>query len=201
MARGLIFALMVAAAVPPIAGAQSGVFTDSRSGISFRYPPTWQIAATQPFMLPILDSEPDAMPHIVVFTHRIPGISHWPTTEFAGAAFAYDARPAASPEACRAMGLPADKRAAAKEDAILHGVRYWHSTAEDGGMSKDLREEIYATFLPAPANRCFLFDFAVYSVLAPGDDPLRPLTLRESSRLRGTGRKFLASIRISAPSR
>lgn len=194
----LIFALVLTAACT--AAAQSRLFTDSRTGVSFRYPATWTIASEQPFMNPIL-SELGTMPHALVYTKAIPGVSPWPITEFAGAAFAYDAEPAASPEACHALALPADKRAAAKDDVTIHGIRFWHAIAGDGGMSKFLSEDIYSADLGAPTKLCLLFDFGVDSVLAPADVPLRALTPREKARLHRVELNILSSIRVPLPSR
>ncbi|HLY42216.1 MAG TPA: hypothetical protein VKR52_13465 [Terracidiphilus sp.] len=193
--KRVIFVVFVAASVNAAAQQQSGLFRDPDSGVTFRYPAAWATADRQPFMFPLLVSEPGKMPRMLVFTRTIRGVSHWPTTEFGGAAFGYDIRRAASPEECHSLALPAVKHATRKGQVTLQGLNYWRSTCGDGGMSQQLTEDIYATYV-ASSNSCLLFDFGLSTVLAPGAVPPRALNASERGILQRLEMNILASIRV-----
>jgi hypothetical protein len=209
--RSIIVLAALAAALPlaghalPPASAGTVRFDDSAYGVSFRYSVAWTRSNTQPFMFPLAisttaNSQGRSSLRAFVFSKSIPDVASWPATNFAGVEFGYAARPAAREEVCQALARANDSHVSGIGNATIHGVSYWHATAGDGGMSKSISDDIYATWIPKRGGSCLLFDLAVQSVLAPGDTPLRPLTPREQSLIHRSLQDVLSSIRIFQPS-
>jgi len=176
-------------------------FTDPANGVSFRYVAPWTLTQDEPYMFaPSIQTPSPASRNnlrALVFTRSIRGVASWPKTDFSGVEFGYDARPAASSEACRVLASPGKGEIAT---VVLRGVTYWHGTAGDGGMSQATTDDIYTTFL-ASAGSCLLFDLAVHSTTAPGDVQPRAMSTLERNRVRRYLLAILDSVRIPATSR
>jgi hypothetical protein len=198
----LLAACMTVNAQSPTHAALSGrLYTDPANGVSFRYPAASKLTQDEPFMFPvsIQTLTPDSRSQLraLVFAKSLNGVRSWPATDFAGVEFGYDARQAATPEACRAMASPDH---GATDQQTLHGIAFWHGTGGDGGMSQAVSDDIYATFL-ASTGSCLLFDLAIHTPTAAGEKPPSPLTAREREMVHSSLMNILDSVRIPAPSR
>jgi len=176
-------------------------YADPANGVGFRYPAAWKLAHDEPFMFPVsiqtLTPGSQSQLRALVVARSLSGVRSWPATDFSGVEFGYDARAAATPEACRAMASPDH---GATDQQTLRGIAYWHGKAGDGGMSQAVSDDIYATFL-ASSGTCVVFDLAVHTTTAAGETQPGPLTPREASIVRNSLMDVLDSIRIPAPSR
>ncbi|MGB6831231.1 MAG: hypothetical protein WBE41_24500 [Terracidiphilus sp.] len=217
MSRMAVYFIWMIAALPlfaqSIAQVSPGVmeFRDPANGVRFRYPEAWTFTHDEPFMFAPSIAKPGPTPRTLlrglVVARSIPGIPSWPVADFSGVEFDYDARPAVSDAACRAVLGGIAGPASGIDRAAFDGIVYWHRTAGDGGMSKYTSEEIYATYSRL-AGSCLLFDLAVHSTYAPGAQKgsdagivPRALSPRESATVRQSLMQILSSVRISAPRR
>ena len=193
----------------PLAAPNATEYHDPASGVSFLYPKTFTLVKNEPYMfapaITASNPSPQTSLRALLVAKSLPGVSNWPVTDFAGVEFAYDARPADSDDACRAMVQNVASTVNAIDRKTIAGVAYWHRKTGDGGMSHYTADDIYATFSQA-ARSCLLFDLAIHSTLAPGslngsNNAIKPRALspHETATIRKSLMHIMTSVRISAP--
>ena len=101
----------------------------------------------------------------LITNETLPGLRSWPKTVFSSVEFGYDARPAASADACQRLAR--DNWECEADPVTLNGVTWWHGTATGAALSTEIEEDIYATFIEASGS-CLRFDLAVATSHVPG---------------------------------
>ena len=204
--RASICVVFLAAALPslaqsvtPVTGSQM-LFSDPAFGVSFRFPSGWSFTRVE------ADSKSPSLAIAymdrrsvstglrgLVTNETLPGLRSWPKTVFSSVEFAYDARPAASAEACQRLAR--DNWEAEADPVTLNGVTYWHGTATGTALSTEIEEDIYATFIEGSGS-CLRFDLAVATSHVPGRDFPRELTTHEKALIHASLNNILNSVRI-----
>lgn len=209
--RSLVCLLCLAAALPalaqsvtPVTGSQM-LFSDPAFGVSFRFPSGWSFARVEAgangpaLAIASIDNRSVATGLRGLLTNEtLPGLHSWPKTVFSSVEFAYDARPAASAEACHAMAR--GNWQSESDPVTLNGVAYWHGTQNGAGVSIEIEEDIYAAFVPA-SGACLRFDLAVATSRVPGRDFPRELTTHEQALIHASLNNILNSVSIAPPAR
>ena len=179
------------------------LFSDPAFGVSFRFPSGWSFtrvdanANGQALAIAYIEGRSVSTGlRGLVTNETLPGLHSWPKTVFSSVEFAYDARPAASTEAC--LRLVRDNWEVETDPVTLNGVTYWHGTATGAGVSTEIEEDIYATFVPASAT-CLRFDLAVATSHVPGRDFPRELTTHEKALIHASLSNILNSVRVTPP--
>lgn len=206
-----IFIVCLAAASPslaqsvtPVSGSQM-LFSDPAFGVSFNFRAGWSFSKVEPntkspeLSIAYMDGRSVSTGLRGLITNEtLPGIRSWPKTVFSSVEFAYDARSAASAEACQK--LVRDNWETEAAALTLNGVTYWHGTVIGGGVSTEIDEDIYATFVAA-SGACLRFDLAIATSHVPGKDFPRELTAHEKELIRDNLMNILNSVRITPPAR
>ena len=209
--RASIRVIFLAAALPsfaqsvtPVTGSQM-LFSDPAFGVSFRFPSGWSFTRVEADgkgpSLAIATMEGRSVStglRGLITNETLPGIRSWPKTIFSSVEFAYDARPAASAQACQRLARGNWEVEA--DPVTLNGVTYWHGTATGTGLSTEIEEDIYATFIEA-AGSCLRFDLAVATSHVPGRDFPRELTTHEKALIHASLNNILNSVRVAPPAR
>jgi len=190
----------LAQSVTPVAGSQM-LFSDPAFGVSFRFPSGWSFTRVE------ADANGPALAIAYMDRHAVstglrglitnetlPGVHSWPRTVFSSVEFAYDARPAASADACRRLAR--DNWQSEADPVTVNGVAYWHGTASGTGVSMEIEEEIYATFVEA-SGACLRFDLAVATSRVPGRELPRELTPHEEALIHGSLNNIFNSVSIA----
>ena len=192
----------LAQSVTPVSGSQM-LFSDPAFGVSFRFPSGWSFtrveANSKGPSLAIAYMEGRSVStglRGLVTNETLPGLHSWPRTVFSSVEFGYDARPAASAEACQKLAR--DNWEVEAAPVTLNGVTYWHGTATGTGLNIEIEEDIYATFVEA-AGSCLRFDLAVATSHVPGRDFPRELTTHEKAFIHASLNNILNSVRIAPP--
>jgi hypothetical protein len=181
------------------------LFSDPAFGVSFRFPSGWSFTRIEPdakgpaLCIAWMDGRTVSTGLRGLITNEtLPGLHSWPKTVFSSVEFAYDARPAASADACQRL---ARNNWEVEADPItLNGVTYWHGTASGAGVSTEIEEDIYATFVAA-AGSCLRFDLAVATSHVPGKDFPRELTTHEKALIHASLSNIFNSVSIAPPAR
>ncbi|MGA3129289.1 MAG: hypothetical protein ABSD59_00705 [Terracidiphilus sp.] len=181
------------------------LFSDPAFGVSFRFPSGWSFTrvdanANGPALaIAYIDgrSVPTGLRGLVT-NETLPGLHSWPKTVFSSVEFAYDARPAPSAEVCQRLAR--DNWEVETDPATLNGVTYWHGTAAGAGVSTEIEEDIYATFVQA-SGTCLRFDLAVATSHVPGKELPRELTTHEKALIHASLNNILNSVSITPPAR
>jgi len=202
---GLAAALpSLAQSVTPVTGSQM-LFSDPAFGVSFNFPAGWSFSRVEPnakgpaLSIAYMDGRSVSTGLRGLITNEtLHGIHSWPKTVFSSVEFAYDARPAASAEACQ--GLARDNWEVEADPVTLNGVTFWHGTATGAGLSTEIEEDIYATFVAA-AGACLRFDLAVATSRVPGKEFPRELTAQEKTLIHASLSNILNSVRVTPPAR
>jgi hypothetical protein len=192
----------LAQSVTQVTGSQM-LFSDPAFGVSFRFPSGWSFmrvdpnAKGPPLSIAYMDSRSVFTGLRVLVTNQtLPGLHSWPKTVFSSVEFAYDARKAASADACQTLAR--DNWEVEADPVTLNGVAYWHGTASGTALSTEIEEDIYATFIVASSS-CLRFDLAVATSHVPGRDFPRELTTHEKALIRASLANILSSVQV-APS-
>jgi hypothetical protein len=204
-----VFLLWLVAALPALAQSVTPVtgsamlFSDPAFGVSFRFPSGWSFTrvdanAKSPALAIAWTNGRSVSTGLrgLVTNETLPGIHAWPKTVFSSVEFAYDARPAASPEACQRLAR--DNWEVEADPVTLNGIAYWHGTATGAGVSTEIEEDIYATFVAA-TGACLRFDLAVATSHVPGKALPRELTTHEKTLIRASLENILHSVSITPP--
>jgi len=209
--RASIRVIFLAAALPsfaqsvtPVSGSQM-LFSDPAFGVNFRFPSGWSFTRVE------ADSKSPSLAIAtmdgrsvstglrgLVTNETLPGLHSWPRTVFSSVEFGYDARPAASAEACQRLAR--DTWEVEADPVTLNGVTYWHGTATGTALSTEIEEDIYATFIEASGS-CLRFDLAVATSRVPGRDFPRELTTHEKAVIHGSLNNIFDSVRVAPPAR
>jgi hypothetical protein len=194
----------LAQSVTPVSGSQM-LFSDPAFGVSFRFPSGWSFSRVgadskgPSLAIAYMDGRSVSTGLRGLITNEtLPGLHSWPKTVFSSVEFGYDARPAASADACQRLAR--DNWEVEAAPVTLNGVTWWHGTANGTGLSTEVEEDIYATFVAA-AGSCLRFDLAVATCRAPGRDFPRELTTHENALIRSSLANILNSVRVAAPAR
>jgi hypothetical protein len=194
----------LAQSVTAVSGSQM-LFSDPAFGVSFHFPSGWSFtrveADSKGPSLAIAYMEGRSVStgmRGLVTNETLPGVHSWPRTVFSSVEFGYDARPAASAEACQRLAR--DNWEVEAAPVTLNGVTYWHGTATGTGLSTEIEEDIYATFIEA-AGSCLRFDLAVATSHVPGRDFPRELTTHEKALIHASLNSILNSVRVAPPAR
>lgn len=181
------------------------LFSDPAFGVSFRFPGGWSFTRIDPDAKnPALsiaymnDRTVSTGLRGLLTNETLPGLHSWPKTVFSSVEFAYDARPAASAAACQR--IVRDNWETEAAPVTLNGVTWWHGTASGAGLSTEIEENIYASFVAASAA-CLRFDLAVATSHVPGKDFPRELTEHEKTLIHASLMNILNSVRIAPPAR
>jgi hypothetical protein len=181
------------------------LFSDPAFGVSFRFPSGWSFTRVDPnakgpaLSIAYMDGRSVSTGLRGLITNEtLPGLHSWPKTAFSSVEFAYDARPAASTEACQRLAR--DNWEVEADPITLNGVTYWHGTATGAGLSTEIEEDIYATFIAASSS-CLRFDLAVATSHVPGKDFPRELTTHEKALIHASLNNILNSVRVAPPTR
>ncbi len=206
-----IFIIYLVAALPslaqsvtPVSGSQM-LFSDPAFGVSFHFPSGWSFTRVEAdskgpsLAIAYMDGRSVSTGlRGLVTNETLPGLHSWPRTVFSSVEFGYDARSAASAEACQRLAR--DNWEVEAAPATLNGVTYWHGTATGTGLSTEIEEDIYATFVEA-AGSCLRFDLAVATSHVPGRDFPRELTTHEKALIHASLSNILNSVRVAPPAR
>ncbi len=209
--RASIYIIFLAAAlsslaqsVTPVSGSQM-LFSDPAFGISFRFPSGWSFTRVEAeskgpsLAIAYMDGRSVSTGLRGLITNEtLPGLRSWPKTVFSSVEFGYDARPAASAQACQKLARGNWEVEA--DPVTLNGVAWWHGTATGTALSTEIAEDIYATFVTA-SNSCLRFDLAVAICRVPGRDFPRELTTREKALIHGSLSNILNSVQVAPPAR
>jgi hypothetical protein len=209
--RIIVCLLTLAAALPVIAQSVTPVsssimlFSDPAFGVSFRFPSGWSFLKVEPnaggssLAIAFINGRTESTGLRGLITNEtLPGLHSWPKTVFSSVEFAYDARPAASSDACQTLAR--DNWEQEADPVTLNGVAWWHGTAAGAGVSTEIEEDIYATFIPE-TGACLRFDLAVATSHVPGKETPRELTTHEKSIIQSSLSNILDSVRVTAPAR
>jgi hypothetical protein len=201
--------ICLAAALPSLAQSVTPVtdsvmlFSDPSFGVSFRFPSGWSFTRVNPnakspaLSIAYMDGRTVSTGLRGLITNEtLPGLRSWPKTVFSSVEFAYDARSAASADACQRLAR--DNWEVEADSVTLNGVTYWHGTATSAGLSTEIAEDIYATFVAA-AGSCLRFDLAVATSHVPGRDFPRELTTHEKALIHASLSNILNSVRVTPP--
>lgn len=179
------------------------LFNDPAFGVSFRFPSGWSFSRVDPngkspaLSIAYMDGRSVSTGLRGLITNEtLHGIRSWPKTIFSSVEFAYDARPAASAEACQR--LVRDNWETEAAPVALNGVTWWHGTATDADVSTEIEENIYATFVAASGS-CLRFDLAVATSHVPHNGVPRELTTHEKSLIYDSLNDILNSVRVAPP--
>lgn len=199
--------VLLATAAPAIAQSVTAVsdsvmqFSDPEFGVSFRFPSGWSFSKVEPnsdgptLAISFTDNHTVSSGlRGLVDNETLPGIRAWPHTVFSSVQFGYDARPAASADACEKLARESWQDEA--DPVALNGVTYWHGTAAGAGLSTETAEDIYAAFV---AGSCLRFDLAVATSHVPGRDRPRELTEHELALIHANLSNILNSVRVTPP--
>jgi hypothetical protein len=194
----------LAQSVTPVTGSQM-LFSDAAFGVSFRFPSGWSFTRVDPnakgpaLSIAYMDGRSVSTGlRGLVTNETLPGLRSWPKTVFSSVEFAYDARPAASADACQRLAR--DNWEVEADPVTLNGVTFWHGTATGAGVSTEIEEDIYATFVTA-ASSCLRFDLAIATSHVPGKDFPRELTTHEKALIHASLSNILNSVRVTPPAR
>jgi hypothetical protein len=194
----------LAQSVTPVSGSQM-LFSDPAFGVSFRFPSGWSFtrveADSKGPSLAIAYMEGRSVStglRGLVTNETLPGLHSWPKTVFSSVEFGYDARPATSAEACQRLAR--DNWEVEAAPVTLNGVTYWHGTATGTGLSTEIDEDIYATYIEA-SGACLRFDLAVAICRVPGRDFPRELTTHEKALIHAALSNILNTVRVTPPGR
>jgi hypothetical protein len=209
--RASVYVIFLVAAIPALAqsvtlisGSQM-LFSDPAFGVSFRFPSGWsftRVAADSKgpsLAIAYMDGRSVSTGLRGLITNEtLPGLRSWPKTVFSSVEFGYDARSAASAQECQKLAR--DNWEVEADPVTLNGVAWWHGTATGAGLSTEIEEDIYATFIVASGS-CLRFDLAVATSHVPGKDIPRPLTTHEMALIHASLNNILNSVLITPPSR
>ena len=181
------------------------LFSDPAFGVSFNFPTGWSFTRVEAdskgpsLAIATMDGRSISTGLRGLITNEtLPGIRSWPKTVFSSVEFAYDARPAASAEACQRLAR--DTWEVEADPVTLNGVTYWHGNATGTGLSTEIEEDIFATFIEASGS-CLRFDLAVATSHVPGRDFPRELTAHEKALIHASLNNILNSVRVAPPAR
>ena len=181
------------------------LFSDPAFGVSFRFPSGWSFArvaadSKEPSLaIAYMDGRSVSTGLRGLITNEtLPGLRSWPKTVFSSVEFAYDARPVVSADACHR--LTRENGEGEADPVTLNGVTYWHGTASGAGVSTEIEEDIYATFVAADGS-CLRFDLAIATSHVPGKDFPRELTTHEKALIHASLSNILNSVSIAPPAR
>ena len=209
--RASIRVIFLAAALPsfaqsvtPVTGSQM-LFSDPAFGVSFNFPTGWSFTRVEAdskgpsLAIATMDGRSVSTGlRGLVTNETLPGLHSWPRTVFSSVEFGYDARPAASAEACQRLAR--DTWEVEADPVTLNGVTYWHGNATGTGLSTEIEEDIFATFIEASGS-CLRFDLAVATSHVPGRDFPRELTAHEKALIHASLNNILNSVRVAPPAR
>jgi hypothetical protein len=193
-----------AQSVTPVTGSQM-LFSDPAFGVSFRFPSGWSFARVEAdskgpsLAIAYMDGRSVSTGlRGLVTNETLPGLRSWPKTVFSCVEFGYDARPAASAQACQRLARGNWEVEA--DPVTLNGVTWWHGTATGAALSTEIEEDIYATFIEASGS-CLRFDLAVATSHVPGRDFPRELTTHEKALIHASLNNILNSVQVAPPAR
>lgn len=207
--RAIICVIFLSAALPshaqsvtPVSNSQM-LFSDPAFGVSFRFPSGWsfsRVAADSnapSLAIAYMDGRSVSTGLRGLITNEtLPGLRSWPKTVFSSVEFGYDARPAASGEACHRLARGNwDVEA---DPVTLNGVTWWHGTATGAALSTEIEEDIYAAFIEVSAS-CLRFDLAVATSHVTGRDFPRELTTHEKTLIHASLNNILDSVHVAPP--
>jgi len=209
--RACVYLIFLVAALPsltqsvtPVTGSQM-LFSDPAFGVSFRFPSGWSFtrvgADSKGPSLAIATMNGRSVStglRGLITNETLPGLRSWPKTVFSSVEFGYDARPAASAQACQRLAR--DNWEAEADPVTFNGVTWWHGTATGTALSTEIEEDIYATFIEASGS-CLRFDLAVATSHVPGRDFPRELTAHEKALIHASLNNILNSVRVAPPAR
>jgi hypothetical protein len=196
----------VAQSVTPVSGSQM-LFSDPAFGVSFSFPSGWSFSRVDPnnsdrslaiAYIHINDRSEFSGLRGLVTNETLHGLHSWPRTVFSSVEFGYDARPAASAQACQRLAR--DNWEVEADPVTLNGVTWWHGTATGTALSTEIEEDIYATFIEASGS-CLRFDLAVATSHVTGRDFPRELTTHEKALIHASLNNILNSVRVAPPAR
>lgn len=194
----------LAQSVTPISGSQM-LFKDPAFGVSFRFPSGWSFSRVgadskgPSLAIAYMDGRSVSTGLRGLITNEtLPGLRSWPKTVFSSVEFGYDARPAASGEACHRLARGNWEVEA--DPVTLNDVTWWHGTATGAALSTEIEEDIYATFIESGAS-CLRFDLAVATSHLTGKDFPRELTTHEKALIHASLNNILDSVHIVLPAR
>jgi hypothetical protein len=209
--RASICVIFLAAALPSLAQSVTTVsgsqmlFSDPAFGVSFRFPSGWSFtrvaADSKGPSLAIAYTDGRSVStglRGLITNETLPGLRSWPKTVFSSVEFGYDARPAASGEACQKLARGNWEVEA--DPVTLNGVTWWHGTATGAALSTEIEEDIYATFIEMSAS-CLRFDLAVATSHVTGRDFPRELTTHEKALIHASLNNILNSVHVAPPNR
>ncbi len=181
------------------------LFSDPAFGVSFRFPSGWSFtrveAESQNPSLAIAYMDGRSVStglRCLITNETLPGIHSWPKTVFSSVEFAYDARSAASANACQRLAR--DNWEVEATPVTLNGVTWWHGTATGTGLSTEIEEDIYATFVAA-SSACLRFDLAVATSHVPHHGLPRELTTHETDLIHASLNNILNSVQVAPAAR
>ncbi len=182
------------------------LFSDPAFGVSFHFPSGWSFRRVEAdskspsLAIAYMDGRRNVSTGLrgLVTNETLHGVSSWPKTVFSSVEFAYDARPAATADACQRLAR--DNWENETDPVTLNGVTYWHGTATGTALSTEIEEDIYATFIAASGS-CLRFDLAVATSHVPGRDFPRELTTHEKAIIHASLNNIFNSVRVAPPAR
>jgi hypothetical protein len=177
-----------------LASAATKQFSDSASGVTFRYPAQWTSSSTPQFYAPLIIASQDEPLRGNVFFSSTQGFNPYPNTNLTGAQFAYSTRKASSAEECLKTILQDDGNAKPLAPKNIHGISYAHAQTGSGGMCHQISEDIYAAFRN---QNCYVFDLAVHTICVGVVDNTREITSDELAQVHTSLGKILSSVQIS----
>ncbi len=204
---GLAVALpCLAQSVSPVTDATM-LFHDPAFGVSFSFPTGWSFSRIRPgadangldLSIAYIDDR-SVLTGLrgLVTNETLRGIHSWPKTVFSSVEFGYDARHVASAAACHELVRNIWKQES--DPVTINGIPYWHGAADGAGVSTEVEEDIYATYVAA-SQSCVRFDLAVATSHVPGRRYPRELTTREKALIHTSLSNILNSVKITTPSR
>lgn len=209
--RAIICVIFLAVALPslaqsvtPVSGSQM-LFSDPAFGVSFRFPSGWSFSRVEAdskgpsLAIAYMDGRNVSTGLRGLITNEtLPGLRSWPKTVFSSVEFGYDARPAASAQACQRIARGNWEVEA--DPVTLNGVTWWHGTATGAALSTEIEEDIYATFIEASGS-CLRFDLAIAISHVTGRDFPRELTTHEKALIHASLNNILNSVHVAPPAR
>lgn len=185
----------------PPAAAATKTFSDSKHGVSFRYPANWTLATEQHFYIPesiLTLPEPQSGGHATARAAVFLDAKDWPgleKTNLQGADFVYNTRRGANLQACTAW-LHRQVNFDKTSEETRNGISFTHVSTGSAGLCHQADESIE---VHQANGTCFFFDLAVHTLCPGVEEGTRGITPDELKGVRAQLLTIFDTVRISTP--
>jgi hypothetical protein len=167
-------------------------FADAKTGVSFRYPHSWELGVAAKGSVEADFTDLKVMP-IVAVSMENGKSSPYRNSTLVGAEFLYATRPMDSSEGCSKLIFGEGADAKREPPRTIHGMTFAHVKTTDAWTCHYLSEDLFATY---QNGTCHLFDLAIESECFGAVDGERLLTKDEMAQIEETLNDILSTVSI-----